>query len=215
MIRVRKDCAERISQGDIYRDVPMVEYVTQVGDNIEASSLEFPYVIVLTQDCDLAQDPRMKTHCDPPARNDDKRLLSVLVAPVYNAVQVFAGVHLQAFGLMMEPISVSKTPGKNIKNNLAPRYHYLEFPPDVRMVPSIIDFKHYFSVNLKYLLMTRKEKYVCQVSELYREDISHRFAGFLSRIGLPPDDATAPPAEPESGSAIVSHVGENPALLTR
>jgi len=55
----------------------------------------------------------------------------------------------------------------------------------IRDIHSVIDFKHYFSVNVCYLMGIKKEKFICKIYELYREDISHRFASFLSRIGLP------------------------------
>ena len=55
----------------------------------------------------------------------------------------------------------------------------------INVVPSVIDFKHYFSVNVKYLQKVKRKQFVCMVGDLYREDISQRFASFLSRIGLP------------------------------
>ena len=66
-----------------------------------------------------------------------------------------------------------------------PRYHYLEFPENIELVPSVIDFKHYFSIHVKYLQKLKRHNFVCTVSELFREDISIRFSSFLSRIGLP------------------------------
>ena len=74
---------------------------------------------------------------------------------------------------------------KNLIDNEIPRYHYLKFSEDIPIVSSIIDFKHYFSVDIEYLKKHINENFVCQVSELYREHISQRFANFLSRIGLP------------------------------
>jgi hypothetical protein len=44
---------------------------------------------------------------------------------------------------------------------------------------------HYFSVNISYLEQIRPTNFVCQISELFREDLSQRFAAFLARIGLP------------------------------
>lgn len=90
----------------------------------------------------------------------------------------------------MQPIKVKKgknytTVGKNLTQNKIPRYHYMEFPEGIPIVPSIIDFKHYFSLNVEYLYEIREQNFVCKIAELYREDISQRFASFLSRIGLP------------------------------
>ena len=47
------------------------------------------------------------------------------------------------------------------------------------------DFKHYFSVSVAYLEKLRPKHFVCRLSELYREDLSQRFAAYLARIGLP------------------------------
>lgn len=164
----------------------LVEYVAQHGDSIEISRLTFPLATVLTQDCDLEQDYRVRWSRQV-TPNKDKQLFSVLVAPLYNAEHVYAGEHLNGLDppMTMQPISKAKTPGRNLRNNETPRYHYLEFPEDVPIVPSVIDFKHYFSVSVEYLKMQKRTQFVCRLAELYREDVSHRFASFLARIGLP------------------------------
>lgn len=175
--------AARICQGDIIRNVDCIEYAIEKEGVIEVSRIRFPFTIVLTQDCDLEQDHKIQ--CNMTKLVKDKKLISVLVAPLYNAEHVFQGDHLSTLDITMEPVNKNKTPGKYLKNNERPRYHYLEFPPDIHLVPSIIDFKHYFSVNANYLTKMKLENYVCTLSELYREDVSQRFASFLSRIGLP------------------------------
>ena len=40
-------------------------------------------------------------------------------------------------------------------------------------------------MNVECLRKLKSKKFVCKVSELYREDLSLRFANYLSRIGLP------------------------------
>ena len=182
-MKVRRRRLGRVSQGDIYRDVEFVEYVAEKKGSIEISKIVFPFVIVLTQDCDLEQDSKIR-YQKILAQTQDKRILSVLVAPLYNVEQVYIGEHLDQLGIKMQMISRTKTPGQYLRNNEIPRYHYIEFPEGVAISPSVIDFKHYFSVNVEYL-RRKKSDFVCQVSPLYREDISHRFASFLSRIGLP------------------------------
>jgi hypothetical protein len=184
MIKTKKG-PRRISQGGIYRDVEFLEYATEKSGIIEFSKILFPLVIVLTQDCDLEQDYKFRYSRDPKKDTQDKWLLSVLVAPLYNAEHVFLGQHMTNLNMIMQEISKGKSPGKFLRDNQLPRFHYVEFPADVPITNSIIDFKHYFSVNVKYLHQIRKNNFVCQVSDLYREDISQRFASFLSRIGLP------------------------------
>jgi hypothetical protein len=175
----------RITQGDIFRNVEFIEYAIERDGIIEISKIDFPYVIVLTQDCDLNQDYSVRWGKKNTPSNHDKKLISVIVAPMYNAEHVYEGQHLSELDMEMQKISQNKTPGKNLRINQAPRYHYLEFPDNIPIVASIIDFKHYFTVNLEYLKKHKKNNFVCQLAPLYREDLSQRFSSFLARIGLP------------------------------
>ena len=185
-MKVRRQKSYRIWQGDVYKDVEFVEYVVEKEGNIEVSKIIFPLVVVLTQDCDLAQDCELRYgRRKPRPQTQDKLLLSVLVAPLYNVEHVYLGEHLSRLDITMQTIDKKHTPGRNLINNETPRYHYIEFPPGVSIVPSVIDFKHYFSVNVEYLKRIKKRDFVCRIAPLYREDISQRFASFLSRIGLP------------------------------
>lgn len=186
MIMVDKEANNRICQGDIYKNIEHIEYANVADGIIEVSKIVFPLIIVLTQDCDLEQDYRFR-YTTPAPSTQDKYLLSVLVAPIYNVEQFYLGEHLIDLGLTMEPFEKKedKTQNKYLKQNKIPRFHYMEFPPNIPIVPSIIDFKHYFAVDILYLKNRYSTNFICKVSTLYREDISHRFASFLSRIGLP------------------------------
>jgi hypothetical protein len=174
-VNIGKKRLGRISQGDVFRDVECIEYVAERRGVLEVSKIVFPLVVVLTQDCDLEQDARYLKTKEPPS-NQDKKLLSVLVAPLYNAEHVFQGSHLTELGLTMAPINRKKTEGRFLVQNERPRYHYLDFPVKVAIVPSIADFKHYFSVSIAYLQKIEPKNFVCRLSELYREDLSQRFA---------------------------------------
>lgn len=185
MIRVDKGDQTRISQGDIYKNIEYIEYAFEKDGYIEISKITYPLVVVLTQDCDLAQDLEFRKATD---KTKDKILFSVLVAPMYNADDVFNGTHLDGIydqKPAMATINQKASPGKFLKQNERCRYHYLEFPEGTPIVPVIIDFKHYFSVNINQLISCKDDHFVCRMSELYREDLSLRFANFLSRIGLP------------------------------
>lgn len=177
---------ERVSQGDLIKDVEFIEYAIEKNGNIEVSKINFPLIIVLTQDCDLNEDHKLRKS-DPPKSTQGKQLMSILVAPIYNVEHFYDGKHLSEIGLNMKPFEnrPKKTKNKLFIDNEIPRYHNLRFPDDVPLVESVIDFKHYFSVNVLYIEKLKKTNFVGKVSELYREDISHRFSAFLSRIGLP------------------------------
>ncbi len=184
MVRVKKEKKSRLAQGDILRNVEHIEFAAEKSGVIEVSKVVFPLSVVLTQDCDLAQDYKFRWSKEPTS-NEDKWLLSVILAPIYNVEHVYTGEHLSSLGMKMNPISRRKSPGQYLRNNETPRFHYLEFGEDVPIVPSVIDFKHYFTANVMYLKKHKRDNFICQVSELFREDISHRFSSYLSRIGLP------------------------------
>jgi len=181
MIKAELSAEPRLCQGDILRDVSNFEAFREFEGIVEIQSVLFPNVIVLTQDCDLEQDFGFRSIA---RETQDKFLISVLVAPIYNAQHLLVGEHLSELGMKFQKIQ-SMTKQDLLVRNQLPRYHYLEFPNGIPIVDSVIDFKHYFSVEVAYLQELKKTNFVCKVSELFREDISHRFASFLSRIGLP------------------------------
>jgi len=188
MVQVTPLSDPRIRQGDVFRDIDFIEHVTEADGVLEVSKITFPLVVVLTQDCDLEQDFKYRWSGEQ-KKTQDKWLLSVLVAPLYNAEHVYDGSHLSDVDRKMEPFPKGQSTRLNfLQNNQIPRYHFLPFPDEVRVVNSVVDFKHYFAVNVETLKGLAPTRFVCSISPLYREDISHRFASFLSRIGLP--DAT-------------------------
>ena len=130
-VKIGKD--SRLSQGDIIRDVEYIEYVSEKSGNIEVSKIIFPLIVVLTQDCDLAQDYKFRWSKSE-RRNEDKWLLSVLVAPLYNLEHMYTGEHLSDIGMTMGTIKRKNTQANNLFNNEIPRYHYLEFPQNIPVV---------------------------------------------------------------------------------
>lgn len=184
MVRVRQTRLARVAQGDIIRNVEYVEHVIEKSGYLDISRIRFPFVVVLTQDCDLEQDYRSRSLKNK-SSTSDKHLLSVLVAPLYNLEHIYSGEHLSQLGQTMQKIERKRTSGGNLRNNETPRYHHLDFEPTVQLPPSVIDFKHYFSVNVSQLKKHKKKEFICQLADLYREDVSQRFSSFLARIGLP------------------------------
>ena len=176
------ESGSRVRQGDVVRDIEFLEFATERDGLLHISRILFPLAVVLTQDCDLQQD---RTYRIEERENRDKVLISALLAPLYNAEHVFRGEHLEELKIRSQLINRKRSPGDTLMCNCNPRYHYLEFPPGTGLPPCIIDFKHYFSIPILELEARRPENVVCQVAGLYREDISQRFAAFLSRIGLP------------------------------
>ena len=195
MIEVNYSPSERLCQGDVIKNVHYIQKIEELEENLKITIIDFPLVIILTQDCDLERDYKNRYDTEN-IKNDDKKLISALVAPLYVSEQVIAGTHLEDLKLKMQQIPKGKkgkpsTRLNNLIKNETPRYHYLKFSPESQIADRIIDFKHYFSANVEQLEQLKKDNFICQVRELYREDISQRFANYLSRIGLPPDETSS------------------------
>jgi len=175
---------ERIRQGDIFTNIPYYESYNEVDGEFELTVYEFPYVVVLTQDCDLEQNKntRNRLETNQGEIKNDKHLISLLVAPLYNSEHLFAGEHLKEIGITSQRQNSGLR--KPISNNQNPRYHFLAFSEEVIVPNSVIDFKHYFSVSLDYL-ESNIGKRICGINPIYRELVSQRFSNYMSRIGLP------------------------------
>ncbi len=176
---------EQIHQGDIFKSTIYYESFKEKDGKFELSLLEFPFSIVLTQECDLNNNLRERIS-DKNKNNNlikhDKYLVSLLCAPLYNAEHLFSGDHLEFLKIKTE--YKNRNQKGYIKSNRDPRYHYIEFEDNIKLVPMVIDFKHYFTVTINYLESNIKNR-VCSLKPIYREYVTQRFSNFLSRIGLP------------------------------
>src|SRR5690242_11640655 len=94
----------RLSQGDILRDLELVEWGTVVGaepqQKINLTKRFLPYAVVLSQECDLYQD--LQNRNDLAKATQDKFLHSVLLGPAYPAQSVKAGTHLETLHVKCE-----------------------------------------------------------------------------------------------------------------
>lgn len=183
--------SERVEQGDIYSDVDYIEKVECKDGKVFIQKITFPYVVVLSQDCDLNQAAAYFNSDSNPS-NQDKKLLSVIVAPLYNEDLFIQGEHLKDPSIQYAMRIFNKqskgkltTEYKSLIDNCNPRYHYFSFKEDAELPPMVSDFKHFFCVDIDYLNSCRQNKFVCKIKELYRESVTQRFSHFLSRIGLP------------------------------
>lgn len=184
--KINNKKSDRIRQGDIFSNIPYYESYFENKGEFELSVFEFPYVVVLTQDCDLNINKLERDKIDKNQNQNinDKYLISIIVAPLYNAQHLFSGEHLSDIGKRAQ--NMNREQKKYVETNQNSRYHYITFGPDITDPPiSIIDFKHYFTISLSYLEENLKKR-IFGINPLYRELISQRFSNYLCRIGLPP-----------------------------
>lgn len=183
----------RLSQGDIYRSVRIVE--GSYPDGLRETT--FGYSVLLSQDCDLEQDwnasvsltALSEDDLDERQKTEDKVLRHVILAPCYVEEAFREGQHLA--GREMQKWS-SRQMENLIRPNKHIRYHHMPGESGLLEQALVVDFKHYFSVErdqfYEYAKQRAEFEYVCSVAVLYREALSKRFGDYLARIGFPEDD---------------------------
>ncbi|MBU4374293.1 MAG: hypothetical protein KJ714_07645 [Euryarchaeota archaeon] len=184
-----KHNGDRIYQGDILRDFKYQDRVFIEDNKIKIQERNIPYLIVLTQDCDLEWD--FNNHKEneevqdkiKDKINQDKFLQSILICPAYPAEKVRLGTHLEELDLNMEKLNSDRW--NLVKTNQNSRYYFLDNESDLQIPDLVIDFKHYYSIPRDMLYKEIKKYYIGSINELFRECLSQRFAFYLSRIGLP------------------------------
>lgn len=173
----------RVCQGDILRDFPIIEWEFTDSSykkyNIIKNTL--PYIVVMTQDCDLEQD--YKNRNEEVCEKHDKHMQSILVCPAYPAEKFRIGEHLEHTGRVMEKWNSERF--KKIKDQKNERFHFLGANSKMQVPELVIDFKHYYTMPRNAIYMMVGEHYLVTIRELFRESLSQRFSYFLSRIGLP------------------------------
>jgi hypothetical protein len=188
--RYRQKPIDRIMQGDIFEDVPVLRWELVDEEKITTKDPDrLKFAIVLSQECDLDAD--FRNWRDAARKDHDKCLPSVLVCPAYPSEQFKLGEHLGP----EKPMLNWKKQGlfDQIKKNNHARFHFLEKATQSDnengiYVPSlVVDFKHYHALPIKAVYrLYDLGHYVGSINELFREELSHRFSFYLGRIGVPP-----------------------------
>ncbi len=185
--KVVYDYDECIHQGDFIRDVKYFERYTEKDGEIEISLINFPLAVILTQECDAVQDyDNRKNNNNKTDDFNHQYLLSVIAAPVYNIDDIKEGLHLENLNLKYKRLNSDEM--KKVKQNREARYHYMKIEvAPAKYIEYIIDFKHYFTINVEQAINFKKNKDSFQftLDNLFKESVSQRFANYLSRIGLP------------------------------
>lgn len=176
------DC-QRISQGDILRDVSFII----VGDDEKAVELEYQYIVVLSQDCDLEAGNNLlseEIECEGSCKLFNQFLHSVLFVPAFPSELLRSGEHMKSL-YSIKADKINSASWRLLKGNRDPRYHFLPRNQEHQIPDLVLDFKAYYTLSFEYLASKHKDRYLATVNELFRERLSQRFANYLNRIGLP------------------------------
>lgn len=177
-----------LRQGEILTNVRhLVLDVRTLGQaENEYEEIVHPFAVVLTQDCDLEQDHRVRF---PEPQQSDKLIPSVLFCEVSTAEELFGSVRANQ----------GQKAWDRIKRNNDVRYHFLQrvAPESDRLregLPELaIDFKRYFTLptgEVYCRIQIREAQRRCFLVSPYLEHLSSRFAYYLSRVALPLDHAS-------------------------
>ena len=164
----------RVCQGDILRDLQFL-----IGEAKSKSEAEFDtpkgleYAIIMNQDCDLSQDFKQRSKAG--VRNS-QNVRTILICPAYPAQKFFKGTHIPDWEHREIP---EKEAAKVRSNDTFKRYHYLAGEQEIGVPEVVLDFKHFYTVPVEIVYRQRKDVYIATINELYREELSQRFAYFL------------------------------------
>jgi hypothetical protein len=168
----RKFSKDRFCQGDFLQDITI--FLGSPASNQDADELNFQYAVILSQDCDLERDYIERNKKE----SNDKYLKTILICPAYPSSKFFEGAHITGWTM--------KIPSKKqVSNNNLSRYHFLKEDMELKIPESVIDFKHFVTAPRDILYDLKDSSYLGTINELFRENLSQRFANYLSRIGVP------------------------------
>jgi hypothetical protein len=193
MYLIRKFPLIRPWQGDIYKDVTVIQDIVEsIGsDGVKewiVNEITYNNIIILSQECDLDQDYinriQIKENIKNQKMDHDKYIPMILMAPAYLAEKIREGTHLENFGQKMQRIKSDDW--KKVKRNNIKRYHHLVADINNNIPEIVIDFKHFFTISRDYFYeRIMNQFYLASLTVLYREELSQRFCYYLSRIGIP------------------------------
>lgn len=185
-IKSQKD--DLICQGDIYKNVKYSYIDSEDDDSVSIIEYEFPLAIIISQACDVIAMEEIVNNSSGKAT---KYMPSILLCPIYENDSAKSGNHLEeAFsvnGFAMEKENVfQKDDLKVAKRDWHYRYHFLTIAVGDKIVfeNAIVDFKHYFTLPMKYLVF-HKEDRILHIDDLFAEQITLKFATYLSRVAIP------------------------------
>lgn len=188
MYLIREKPLARPWQGDIYKDVKLIQAITYTINRkgkkeYNVNEMKFDYTVILTQECDLEQDYKNRIETQ---EDQDSYIQMILMAPAYLAESLRNGNHLEKYGQTMQHINTRDW--NKLKKQENKRYHHIKADAEMNVPELTIDFKHFYTISRDYFYnKLMNESYFISMTILYRETLSQRFCNFLARIGIPDD----------------------------
>lgn len=171
-------------QGEILSNLPQARLIIESAPSEGQGVFDIgvhPWVIVMSQDCDLEQDYRARNGSNQP----DKKIPNILFCEMTTSGELFKLIY-SAGG----PASAIF---QRIVQNNDPRYQFLEKTEaaydalGTGLDELCIDFKRYFTIPAEevYFRLSQSTRRRCYLLSPYLEHLALRFYSYQSRVALP------------------------------
>ena len=178
-----------VGQGDIFKGVKYSYIDSEDDDSVEVMEFTFPYAIVMSQSCDVAYMDEFESGETSAVV---RYMPSILMCPIYPKDLIKHGEHLKDIFNYLDRTIESGAPYYNkddirvAEKDQHVRFHALKIDASERTImdQAVIDFKHLFSVPMKYLRNHRSQR-ICTIEDIYIDQIVNKMAAYLARVGLP------------------------------
>ena len=179
-----------VSQGDIFRDVKYA-YLDDDSDHyVDIVEYTFPCAIVLSQSCDVCYMDAFEAGI---IGTPQKFMPAIVMCPVYDRESIRGADHLteiyEVNGRTNPKSSFFTSTDREVAGKgQHVRFHTLTVQDQSKnplITDAVIDFKHVFTVPMKYLRSIRNDQRLCTLLPLYTSQIANELFAYTARIGLP------------------------------
>ena len=184
----KSQLTDQICQGDIFHNVRYNYIDSEDDEGVNVIEFEFPMAIIISQACDvIAMEDVVNNKSGKPA----KFMPSILMCPIYDKSASKSGDHIKedfsllSLNIVEEPIYF-KDDLKTADKDWHYRFHSLTIETGAEKVleNAIVDFKHYFTVPISYLISHKKDR-LLHLDDLFAEQITLKFSTYLARVAIP------------------------------
>lgn len=184
----KSQLTDQICQGDIFQNVRYNYIDSEDDEGVNVIEFEFPMAIIISQACDvIAMEDIVNNKSGKPA----KFMPSILMCPIYDKSASKSGDHIkEAFSLLSLNIVEEPTYFKDDLKTADKDWHYrfhsltIETGAEKVLENAIVDFKHYFTVPISYLISHKKDR-LLHLDDLFAEQITLKFSTYLARVAIP------------------------------
>lgn len=177
-----------ICQGDIFRNVKYNYIDSEDNDGANIIEYEFPLAVIVSQACDtIAMEELVNNRNGKPA----KFMPSILMCPIYAQDTAKSGQHIEDYFALQSytlerDVTYHRDDYEVAQRDWHYRIHALTVEVNEKNVieKAVIDFKHYFTVPITYLINHKNDR-IFHLDDLFAEQITLKFSTYLARVAIP------------------------------